>query len=224
MNEEKLNEEKIEENKQNRKSLAIILLLVLITVISIGYAALSATLNISGSSTIENPSWDIDADDSDIKCPSGEKCTINPANPDSLTPDDGKVTPTNPNPKGAIIWMDGNTVYFKHVLTVPGDTFTFTTEYSNNGTIDAKVSNVTTNELNTTAQRFIDYSVTYNDGSQINVGDRLNAGASAVFKVTVKYKSSVTVLPTAAELALINETADGHTGATSLFSVTYEQA
>ncbi len=68
------------------------------------------------------------------------------------------------------------------------------------------------------------YDVTYGDGSAIQVGDTLSAGSSVTFKVTVAYKSTVTTLPTAAQLDLINETADGHTGATSLFTVNYEQA
>ena len=68
------------------------------------------------------------------------------------------------------------------------------------------------------------YSVTYADGTAVTAGDSLAAGADATFKVTVAYKSGVTTLPTAAELALINETSDGHTGATSLFTVSYEQA
>jgi hypothetical protein len=192
--------------------------------VSIGYAVLTATLNISGTSTIKNSTWDIDIGDTDITCPSGQKCTINPSNPDNVNPDDGTVTPSNPNPKGAVIWVDGNTVYFKHVLTLPGDTFTFNTTFHNNGTIDAKVSNVTKSSLNTTAQRFMDYTVTYANGNTVSAGDSLNAGSSATFKVTVSYKSTVTTLPTATELAQINETASGHTGATSFFTVTYEQA
>ena len=68
------------------------------------------------------------------------------------------------------------------------------------------------------------YNVTYADGTTVSTGDTLNAGASATFKVTVAYRSDVTTLPTAAELALINETSNGHTGATSLFTVNYEQA
>ncbi len=218
-------EQKKQQSQKNaKKSTALILLLLLLMMVSIGYAVLSSSLNINGTSTITSNTWDIEADDADVVCPTGEVCTINPTDPENLTPDDGKVTPTNPNPVGAVIWMDGNTVYFKHVLTAPGDVFTFTTEYTNNGTIDAKVANVTTSSLNATAQQFMTYNVTYEDGSAIQVGDSLSAGSSVTFKVTVAYKSTVTALPTAEQLALINETADGHTGATSLFTVNYEQA
>lgn len=214
---------KRENKRQQKKGLVLMALLLLVTFISVGYAALSSSLKINGTSTIENPTWDVVIDDEDtdaIDCPSGEKCTINPSNPESLTPDDG----TGDNAKGAIIWMDGNTVYFKHVLSKPGDSFTFTTKFSNNGTIDAKVDTVTKSELNATAQRFMTYDVTYADGSTIKAGDLLKAGQTATFKVVVSYKSTVTTLPTTEELALINETSEGHTGATSLFTVNYVQA
>ena len=214
----------MQKEKNRGKRLSILILLLLLMTVSVGYAALSSSLNINGTSTIKGNTWDIDVDDSDITCPTGEVCTIDPTDPENVTPDDGQVTPTNPDPKGAVIWMDGNTVYFKHVLSVPGEVFNFNVKYTNNGSIDAKVANVTTSSLNATAQRFMTYNVTYADGSAINVGDSLNAGEEAEFKVTVAYKSDVTTLPTAEELALINETADGHTGATSLFTVTYEQA
>lgn len=212
---------KMEHQKQKKKSFTLIALLLLVTFVSIGYATLSSTLNINGTSTIDNPTWDIEIeDDADIDCPTGEKCTINPSNPESLTPDDG----TGDDAKGAIIWMDGNTVYFKHLLVKPGDKFEFTTKFSNNGTIDAKVDTVTKSDLNATAQRFLTYDVTYANGNAVNSGDLLRAGEEATFKVTVTYKSTVTALPTAEELALINETSQGHTGATSLFTVNYVQA
>lgn len=217
-------QQKQKKGNKGKRSLLLLALLMLLMTVSIGYSALSSQLKISGTSTIKNSQWDIDVEDGGIVCPDGEVCTINPSNPDSLTPDDGKVTPDNPNPKGAIIWMDGNTVYFKHILSVPGDVFTFNVTFENSGTLDAKVSNVTTSSLNATAQNFMTYGVTYANGNAINQNDRLNAGDSVTFKVTVAYKSTVTTLPTDAELALINEVADGHTGATSLFTINYEQA
>ncbi len=226
MNEEiQIQGQQSQQKEQKGKRAAFLLLLAILLVgISIGFAVLSTSLNISGTSTIQNNSWNVSPDPTNgIECPSGQVCTINPSNPGGLTPDDGEPTPENPNPKGAIIWMDGNTVYFKHLLKAPGDVFTFNVTFKNSGTIDAKVANVTTNQLNATAQNFLTYSVTYANGSAVAAGDSLNAGASATFKVTVAYKSSVTTLPTTEELALINETANGHTGATSLFTVSYEQ-
>ena len=189
-----------EKPKKGKKYIAILILLLILMAVSVGYAALTSSLNINGTSTIINASWEIDVNDSDISCPNGQVCTINPINPDDLTPDNGEVTPSHPNPNGAIIWTEGNTIYFKHLLTTPGDVFTFNCKFTNSGTIDAKVSNVTQSSLNTTAQRFMDYTVTYANGNTIKNGDILLAGNSALFKVTVSYKSNVTTLPTRAEL------------------------
>ncbi len=206
-----------QQHKSNKRYFAVIILLLLVLGLSVGYSILSASFNINGTSTIKSNTWEIGIGDGDITCPTGTVCTINPSNPDELVPDDGTTN-------GAIIWTEGNIVYFKHLLTKPGDVFTFTAKFTNTGSIDAKVSAVYTSELNATAQNFMTYGVTYADGTAVTAGDSLAAGASATFKVTVAYKSGVTTLPTAAELALINETANGHTGATSSFTVSYEQA
>lgn len=214
---QQLQQQLMQQHKSNKRYFAVIILLLLVLGLSVGYSILSASFNINGTSTIKSNTWEIGIGDTDIVCPTGTTCTINPDDPDTLTPDED-------GPNGSIIWTDGNTVYFKHILTKPGDVFTFTATYRNSGSIDAKVSAVTTSSLNATAQRFMTYNVTYGDGSAIQEGDALGAGETATFKVTVAYKNTVTTLPTASELALINETSDGHTGATSLFTVTYEQA
>ena len=116
--------------------------------------------------------------------------------------------------------MDGDTVYFKHLLSVPGDVFTFTAKFTNSGSVDAKIASVTTSELNATAQQFLTYTATYADGTAVQVGDELPAGQSKTFKITVAYKSTVTTLPTEAQIAAINENGEG---AQSLFTVQYEQ-
>lgn len=206
-----------QQHKTTKRYFAIIILLLMVMGLSIGYSVLSTSFNINGTSTIKNSTWEISVGNGDINCPTGDICTINPADPEGTTPD-------AEGPIGSVIWLDGNTVYFKHVLTKPGDVFTFTTKFTNTGSINARISSVTTSSLNATAQNFMTYNVTYADGTTVSTGDTLNAGASATFKVTVAYRSDVTTLPTAAELALINETSNGHTGATSLFTVNYEQA
>lgn len=231
-NEQQLQEQNAQDKEMKRikknKYAIVLLLLVILAGLSIGFAALSSQLNVQGTSTISDTTWDIGPDDDTggtggIEVPDGEIATINPTDPDSLTPDDGVPTPENPNPTGAVIWMDGNTVYFKHVLKKPGDIFTFNVTYANNGTINAKVANVTKSALNATAQNFLTYTATYANGTAVAVGDTLNAGSTVTFRITVEFKN-VSTLPTAEQLALINETAEGHTGATSLFTVTYEQA
>ena len=176
---------------KGKKTSIVIALLLLLAVVTIGYASLSATLNISGTSKIKDNTWEVEPDEDDpevIVCATGEICTINPQtetpprDPATLEPDDGVPTTENPNPNGAIVWMDGNTVYFKHLLVEPGDSFTFTTKFSNTGSIDAKVAGVNKTSLTTTQAKFLTYTVTYEDGTEVKAGDSLAAGADHVLR------------------------------------------
>ena len=118
--------------------------------------------------------------------------------------------------------LKGDTFYFSHELQKPGEVYTSTFVYTNGGNVSAKVTDVVQSiSFNTTAQKFMTYSITYANGNAISSGDVLGVGSSAEFKVTVAYKSTVTTLPTAEELAEINGP-DG-LGAPSLFTVTYGQ-
>lgn len=238
--------------KKDKKSSLLIILLLLLVSITIGYAVLSTTLNINGSSTIVNADWCVGpkcakdgvtgdpvcenietCQNSPIVCPANTVCTImdcdvngssakcqNPPAPDTCS-DISKAGQADC--KGAVIWMKGDTIYFKHILEKPGDVFTFNVTFANGGNLDAKVNDVTKSALNATAQDYMTYDVTYSDGSAIEQNDTLTAGSSATFKVTVTYKPTVTNLPDDATLNLINEVAQGHTGATSLFTVNYGQ-
>ena len=228
------NKEQQNINQKQKKATLLLVLLILLVTITIGYAVLSTSLNIRGESTIKpDSSWCVGpkcgGETNPIVCPTGEKCTIidcgsNPSACDNIPSpqycDDQSASSCT---TGSVIWLDGDTVYFKHILAKPGDTFTFTTKYTNGGNIAAKIKDVAKSPLNTTAQKYLTYDVTYDDDSEIHTGDELAPGDTAIFKVTVAYKSTVTTLPTAAEIALINETSDNHNGATSLFTINYEQ-
>ena len=243
-----------EQSQRGRKSATLLLLLILLVTITVGFAVLSTSLKIKGTSTIKG-GWCVGikcggcdnietCQDPPIVCPTGENCVItdcdkNPSkcdcdatsgectmpevdcttNPEKCDCDTttGKCTP---KPR---IWLKGDTIYFDHTLEKPGDVFTFDATYTNGGDIDAAVKNIVKNDLNTTAQKFMTYDVTYSPSGAINDNDALNAGSSRTFKVTVAYKSTVTTAPTEAELAEINETAQGHHGASSFFQVNYEQ-
>lgn len=231
-------ENRVSERKARRKKEGFVLVLVLLLAgITIGFSTLSTNLNINGTSKIKNNTWDVEIpDDADvIECPASENCIINPQNdtppvdPDDLTPGeevcDDPTDPTTCTTTGPVVWMDGDTVYFKHLLEKPTDTFTFDVRFENNGTIDAKIATngVQINGFTSTAADFLDYEVVYKGTTTVpQAGDTLAAGDADEFTVTVTYKSSVDTLPTAAQLAAINGQ-DGD-GAPTSFTVTYEQA
>lgn len=266
-----------EQKQKGKKSATLLLLLILLVTITVGFAVLSTTLYIKGSSAIAGGSWCVgpqcdetctDAENPRcgiIECGDAQHpitCDIKDCktHPDHCTCTDGKCAPdpidcttnpekcTKPNctpsdtetcvcPSATAdptydrtkciaepqVWLDGETIYFDHTLEKPGDLFTFTTKYSNGGTLDAKVTGTNQALENTTAANYMTYGVTYEDGTAVAQDQSLNAGSSVKFKVTVAYKDNAP-LPSEADLAAINvPNATGRNGAYSQFHVTYGQ-
>lgn len=247
--------------KKDKKSIILLVLLLLLVSITIGYAVLSTSFNIVGTSTIAGR-WCVGpkcgtggsacdnvetCQNSPIECPNNDciitDCDKNPAlcncnsnsgecsgptaidctqNPDKS--DSTKCTcdaNESCTPK-AQVWLIGDSIYFRHTLTEPGDVFTFDTTYINGGSIDAKLGSFTKSTLNETAQQFLTYEVKNADGSLIENNEPLNVGDSHTYRVTVTYKN-VQTLPTPAQIDLINEVASGHAGAASTFTANYVQ-
>ena len=148
------------------------ILIVMIFLLSLGYAILNTNLNIIGSSTINNPIWNIYFDHIDVK--------------------DGSVTPT----EGAEIDELKTTVNYSVTFTTPGEYYEFTVDAINGGTIDGMVS-VVSNKLNgteiTTLPNYLEYKVSYADDLDIEPNHLLAAGTSEQYKVHVGYKKDIDV-------------------------------
>ncbi len=182
-----------EENKKSKKGI-IILALLLILGVSIGYAALTAQLNIDGSTKIKGNNWSIDipADNFDTTDPSctntttGVGCPIDPSNEDV-----GGETVVDQHPTKEE-GQDGEVnVSWAVTLKKPGDYYEFTVDAVNDGTVNAKLSEVEIKGITAAQQAFANYTVTYADNSAINVNDTLNAGVTKKVKVRVEFKSDV---------------------------------
>jgi len=244
--------------KKSRRIVILLVLLILLVSITIGYAILSTSFNIVGTSTIsgkwcvgpkcgpnacdniatcQNPPIDCPNDDCTItdcdknpslcNCANSGECSGPTPIDCTKDPDKSDATKCTCDANGvctpiAQIWLIGDSVYFRHTLKEPGDVFTFDTTYTNGGSIDAKLGSFTKSTLNATAQQFLTYEVKNADGSSIQTNEPLNIGESHTYRVTVTYKN-VQTLPTPAQIDLINEVADGHTGATSEFTANYVQ-
>lgn len=76
-------------------------------------------------------------------------------------------------------------------LNVPGDFYEFTVDATNGGKLDAMVDDVNENVLTQEQQRYLSYSVTYNDGTKIKKYDRLNSGETKKFKVRLEYRTDI---------------------------------
>lgn len=139
-------------------------------VISVGFAYLTTTLNINGSTLIRGNSWDVHFE--------------------NITITDGSVTATS-EPE---IESETNTnIHYTVDLERPGDFYEFTVDVVNKGTIDAMVGEIP--ELlndNNKLDNVLIYTVTYADGGKIDANDVLAAKTGkATYKVRVEYKNNI---------------------------------
>ena len=135
--------------------------------ISIGYAAITTTLNINGNTTIEKASWDIHFE--------------------NLVKTEGSVEATTE----ASIDTTKTIINYTINLLEPGDFYEFTVDIVNSGSIDAKISEVLKEGLTTDQEKYIDYIATYTDGTSLQEDDVLYAGEKENIIVSVKYKQDI---------------------------------
>lgn len=146
--------------------------------VTVGYAALSTTLSITGKGTLSKNSWDIHFENLVIVDNGASVVTTAP------TIDSTKTK-----------------ISFNITLSKPGDTYEFTVDAVNKGTIDAMLSGFSTTSLTTDQQKYLTYTVTYSDGATISTKDYLKKGTSETIRVRVRFKEDLTSadLPSSAE-------------------------
>ena len=164
--------------KKKKNSSFVVIALLLIVTISIGYAALSTTLNINGTSTIKTQTWDVHFANVKVTTNTGATVTKAP------TITEGKTTE----------------VTYEVTLPTPGTFYEFTVDVVNAGSLDAKLSADATVEGVSDAQAvYTKYSVVWSDtGVAPKTGDVITAGQKKTAKVRVEYNKDVTAaqLPT----------------------------
>ena len=155
--------------KKSKKRLNFLLVVILLLLVSVGYAVLNTNLNIIGTGTINNPTWNIHWENVQVKT--------------------GSVSASTPT-----IDTAKTTVNYSVTLTIPGDYYEFTVDAVNAGTIDGMIS-VVSNILNgteiTTLPSYLEYKVSYEDGVDIAPNHLLASGTSENYKVHVGYKKNI---------------------------------
>ena len=165
------------EKRKSRKRGFLVVLLLLIVGISIGYAALTSNININGNAKINNAKWDVHFANLVDDFEGAE--IINKAEIDNSR-------------------MNIN---FNVSLKMPGDFYEFYVDVVNDGTIDAMLNKLTLAGLSDAQKGYIDYSLTYWDGSNLTVNDILKSQEKEKVKVYIKYKDDIdsTQLPSGNE-------------------------
>ena len=175
--------------KNNRKvlyGLVALALLLSVVGISVGFASMSSTLTINGTTTVVPASW---------------KIKFTNLQQQSITGD--AVVTTAPQ-----ITSDTHIGNYAVKLTKPGDSVVYTFDVENEGTLDAQLATYTfatptiTGTGDTAAadasivSRNLVYTLTYADGTAISTGATLASEGKASFKLTISYPATATELPT----------------------------
>ncbi len=158
-------------NKKRKYKISILVLILILLFITIGYSYLMSNLNINGSSSIHESSWNIYWD--------------------HVVVSDGSVVAEDP-----VIDSNKTTVTYNVVLHQPGDFYEFTVDAKNDGTIDAMVD-VISSKLNdveiTDLPGYLNYLVSYSDDAEIKSNQLLKSGTKETYKVRVEYKKDISV-------------------------------
>lgn len=155
--------------KRRNKSKYLIIALVLI--ISIGFAFLSARLDINGLANIKKIGWNIYFDN--VQNNFGQEFEV-----------------TAPTTTGT----NTTEIYFEVELEDPGDSYSFDVDIVNNGTIDAvyKLTYDWTTYDTDYSDLYI-FDVRYKDGIQINSNDLLAKNSRETITVTLTYNKNIDI-------------------------------
>ena len=180
----------------SRKKKRVIPFLILLIVITVGYAFLSETLVINGTANIKKTTWSIIWDNVQVK--------------DGSVKDDAVTT------DASITNTEKTLVEYSINLSEPGEFYEFTVDAKNEGTIDGMVNVVTNKAYQSDGiterelPEYLTYTVTYSDGTAIESRHLLSAGSTEKYKVRVEYKKDIEAseLPTESETLIFKFSVD----------------
>ena len=158
--------------KSNKRAKLIAVLLVLVMLISVGYAFLSTQLTINGTATVKGNNWNIYFTNVQIKEGSIEATT-------APTTEGTSTTELN--------WAVS--------MDTPGQFYEYNVDVVNGGTIDTMVATATneivTSTLTADQQKYLDYSIKYVNGADVEQYDKLAAGETKTITVKLVFKDDI---------------------------------
>ncbi len=160
---------------RNRKNYLLYILIILL--ISIGYAITQSNLMINGTGKIASTKFDVYFE--------------------NLTVKDGSVIVNETAGDKAAEILENNTQKVEYSITLkePGEFYEFEVYAVNNGSTDVKIqtilSKINNEVINNNIPSYLDYSVLYEDGTPVSVDDVLQAGTSTKMKVKIEFKTDI---------------------------------
>ena len=172
--------------RRNNKQVTTYFILFGLLLIGVVYAILQANLQINGTAKIQANTWDIHFDNIQVN-----ENSVSIGTGDSAA----TIDPEN-NCK----------VDFEVTLSIPGDFYEFTIDVVNAGTIDGMIGELNktlkvNNETVSTIPDYLEYSVTYDDGMEIQENHKISAGTTETYKVRLEFKIDIEELPEAATIS-----------------------
>jgi hypothetical protein len=168
--------------RRNNKQVTTYFILFSLLLIGVVYAILQANLQINGTAKIQANTWDIHFDNIQVNANS---------------------VPIGTGDSAATIDLENNCkVDFEVTLSIPGDFYEFTIDVVNAGTIDGMIGELNktlkvNNEVVSETPNYLNYSVTYSDGMEIQANHKLEAGVTETYKVRLEFKTDIEELPEA---------------------------
>ena len=153
----------------SRKTLSLTLIIMAISILSLTvvYAVLSVTLNITGSTEIAASNQDIHLENPIVRT--------------------GSVSANAPSISG------NNNLSFTANLKTPGDYYEFTVDVVNDGTVDAMIDSIVkTPELTEEQSKYIKYEATYQNGNSISTKQTLKKGTRTPIIIRVEFRKDLT--------------------------------
>ena len=161
------------------------ILIISLLLIGVVYALLQSNLQINGIAKILHNTWDVHFDNIQV-------------NEDSV--------PIVENDSQATIDPENNCkIDFEVTLNIPGDFYEFTVDVVNEGTIDGMIGTLNktltiNNEIVQEVPDYLNYSITYDDGVEIEENHKVSAGTVETYKVRLEFKTDIEELPQAATI------------------------
>ena len=155
---------------RKRKSTYKVFFLILVGM-TVGFAAINTTLQLIGTLNISKTTWNIHWD--------------NPT----------KTGGVNATKDATLKTGDNTTVEYEVNLANQGDYYEFTVDAKNDGTIDGMITGISNkvyeNNVEVTKPDYLEFTVTYADGINIENNHLLASGEKETYKVKVQYKTGL---------------------------------
>ena len=145
-------------------------IMALVLFMGVGFAYLTSSLTITGRGHVKKTTWNVYFDNVTIL--KGQDLAI------QLPTTSGRST---------------TTLNYSVNFNIPGDTFQFTVDVVNTGTIDAMINLLNNTALTAAQQKIASYTITYADGTPLAAKNFLGKSKRDTFKITVSYRRDMDI-------------------------------